>query len=534
MNKIVMTDKRGNEIALSDTVMPQSWLVDFFGGTPSSSGIRVNAETALTVSFLAKAINLIAGAVAKCPTHIYRVNGSIRTIDRTHPAYKLVRYQPNKYQRAFDFHVMQVANLILYGNAYAPITLDARGRPIEMIPLPERDVQITTTPAGIRYEASMFYDDGSTRRIFCDESEMLHIRWLTVDGWTGNGVLDTAKEILGQTIAMQRYSGSFFQNSARPGIAITHPGKFNSSQGRKLFREDWQSTYGGTMNANKVAILDEGMDIKEMHVNQQNAQFVETYRQCGIDVANAVGLPPSKLGIIESSAYKSLEQDQLSAKSDCYSYFIANFADAYTDKLLSTEEKASGEYEVGFDTTPLDVADMTSRGTYFQKATGNNTAWLTPNEVRSMEGKNPIEGGDELPRAAAPATAPSVEDDDEDEDTNEAAAALSIVLAEAVQRAVNRAIHQAARGYKANAAASAYVSVSEDTDKRVDIIGSAVKAYAIVAGKDERHILSTLSTSIDGKLFGAISNALNGEPSGFEERLTSDSQRIVSEIMQYV
>lgn len=52
------------------------------------------------------------------------------------------------------------------------------------------------------------------------------------------------------------YGAKFFANGAAPGGVLEHPGTIKDPQ---RVRESWQSTFGGSGNANKIAVLEEGM-----------------------------------------------------------------------------------------------------------------------------------------------------------------------------------------------------------------------------------------------------------------------------------
>ncbi len=55
--------------------------------------------------------------------------------------------------------------------------------------------------------------------------------------------------------------------------------------------------------------------------------------------------------------------------------------------------------------------DLAGRFTAYRQATGGS--WLTPNEVRALDNRAPIEGGDELIRQAGQAEAPNSSDEEE-------------------------------------------------------------------------------------------------------------------------
>ena len=65
-----------------------------------------------------------------------------------------------------------------------------------------------------------------------------------------------AKNAIGMAIACEEYGAKFFANGAAPGGVLEHPGTIKDPQ---RVRESWQSTFGGSANSNKIAVLEEGV-----------------------------------------------------------------------------------------------------------------------------------------------------------------------------------------------------------------------------------------------------------------------------------
>lgn len=65
-----------------------------------------------------------------------------------------------------------------------------------------------------------------------------------------------AKNAISMAIACEEYGAKFFANGAAPSGVLEHPGTIKDPS---RVRESWQSTFGGSANANKVAVLEEGM-----------------------------------------------------------------------------------------------------------------------------------------------------------------------------------------------------------------------------------------------------------------------------------
>ena len=68
-------------------------------GTPTSSGVRVTAESAITISAVYACVRILSETLASLPLILYRRRGDggkERATD--HPAYKLMHDRPNNFQ----------------------------------------------------------------------------------------------------------------------------------------------------------------------------------------------------------------------------------------------------------------------------------------------------------------------------------------------------------------------------------------------------------------------------------------------------
>ena len=84
----------------------------------------------------------------------------------------------------------------------------------------------------------------------------LHIPRLGFDGLVGYSPIAMAKNAIGMVIVCEEYGAKFFVNGAQPSGGLEHQGTLKDPS---RVRESWQSTFDGSHNANKVAVLEEGM-----------------------------------------------------------------------------------------------------------------------------------------------------------------------------------------------------------------------------------------------------------------------------------
>lgn len=231
----------------------------FFGS--SSAGKRVNERSAMQMTAVYSCVRILAEAVAGLPLHLYRYKedgGKEKAI--YHPLYLLLHDEPNPEMSSFVFRETLMTHLLLWGNAYAQIIRNGKGEVIALYPLmPDRMTVDRDRDGKLYYEYTVSTDDAPTVKgtvVRLKPSDVLHIPGLGFDGLVGYSPIAMAKNAIGMAIACEEYGAKFFANGAAPGGVLEHPGTIKDP-GR--VRESWQSTFGGSGNANKIAVLEEGM-----------------------------------------------------------------------------------------------------------------------------------------------------------------------------------------------------------------------------------------------------------------------------------
>ncbi len=117
------------------------------------------------------------------------------------------------------------------------------------------------------------------RTVKLQPHDVLHILGLGFEGLVGYSPIATAKNAIGLAIATEEYGSKFFANGAAPSGVLEHPVTIKDPS---RVRESWQATFGGSSNANKIAILEEGMKYTPISIGPEQAQFLET-RKLQID-----------------------------------------------------------------------------------------------------------------------------------------------------------------------------------------------------------------------------------------------------------
>lgn len=227
-------------------------------------------------------------------------------------------------------------------------------------------------------------------RVYLREQDVLHIPGLGFDGLVGYSPVAMAKNAVGMTLACEEYGASFFENGANPGGVLEHPGVLKDPA---KVRESWQSVYGGSRNAGKVAVLEEGMKYQQIGIPPEEVQFLETRKFQINEIARLYRIPPHMVGDLDKSSFSNIEQQSLEFVKYTLDPWVIQWEQSLQRALLLPQEKQ--EYFLKLNVDGLLRGDYQSRMNGY--SVGRQNGWLSANDIWEMEDMNLIpkeEGGD--------------------------------------------------------------------------------------------------------------------------------------------
>ena len=365
----------------------------FMGGT--TSGKTVTERSAMQMTAVYSCVRILSEAVAGLPLHLYRYKedgGKEKALD--HPLYRLLHDEPNPEMSSFVFRETLMTHLLLWGNAYAQVIRNGKGEVIALYPLMPNKMSVDRDENGrLYYTYYRGSDEAMKSRDFAvilQPSDVLHIPGLGFDGLVGYSPIAMAKNAIGMAIACEEYGAKFFANGAAPGGVLEHPGTIKDPQ---RVRESWQSTFGGSGNANKIAVLEEGMKYTPIGISPEQAQFLETRKFQINEIARIFRVPPHMVGDLEKSSFSNIEQQSLEFVKYTLDPWVTRWEQSIQRALLSQGEKAV--YFAKFNLEGLLRGDYQSRMNGY--AIGRQNGWMSANDIRELENLDRIpaeEGGD--------------------------------------------------------------------------------------------------------------------------------------------
>lgn len=347
----------------------------------------VTPARALRLTAVYASVRVLAESFAVLPFKLYRpsADGLSRQLVTDHWLYTLFAKRPNRWQNPYAWIEMLQGHLALRGNAFCQIVDDNKGGIAELVPLhPDRIKIELLGQDSWRYRFTR--RDGSIQ--YFTRREIWHLRGLSDDGMLGYNPIEIAREAIAGGLAAQAYANRFFANNANPGGWIKMPGKFESKEKRREFRENWQEAQGGD-NQGKTAVLENGMEYHQLLVNNKDSQFLESRQFSVADIARLFRVPPHKIGDLTRSTNNNIEHQGLEFWIDTMLPWTARWESSIECELLGPD---SG-LQVEFDYKRLLRGDAASRAAYLTRMVAAGI--LTRNEARAVEGYNPLDGLDE-------------------------------------------------------------------------------------------------------------------------------------------
>lgn len=356
-----------------------------FGATTSNK--KVTEQSAMQMTAVYACVRVLAEAVAGLPLHFYQYkeNGS-KEKALNHPLYHLLHDEPNSEMSSFVLRETMMTHLLLWGNAYAQILRNGKNEIIGLYPLLPDRMQVERSETGQLY----YLYSSNKGQVKLEQSEVFHIPGLGFDGLVGYSPIAMSKNAIGMAIACEEYGAKFFANGANPGGVLEHPGTLKDPI---KIRESWNATFGGSSNAAKVAVLEEGMKYAPISISPDQAQFLETRKFQINEIARIFRVPPHMVGDLEKSSFSNIEQQSLEFVKYTLDPWISRWEQAMTRSLLSKEEKKN--YFIKFNLDGLLRGDYQSRMQGY--ATGRQNGWMSANDIRELENLDKIsaeEGGD--------------------------------------------------------------------------------------------------------------------------------------------
>ena len=359
-------DKPNKQASPQDAV---SAAPGFYYGT-SLAGKSVTPTSAIQVSAVYACVRVIAETVASLPLHVYETTDTGSRKANEHPLYRLLHDEPNTEMTSFVWRETMLSHLLLYGNSYCQIIRSGRSKIVGLYPLlPDR----MTVDRDSKGKLTYTYTTSDGKIAYLAPEDVLHIPGLGFDGVMGYSPIALEKAAIGLGIAAEEYG-----NTVKDPAAL---------------RASWNAAYGGSGNASRVAVLEEGMTFTPLSIPNNEAQFLETRKFQVTEICRIFRVPPHMIGDLERATFSNIESQNISFAVHTIRPWLVRIEQAVNRALIPENEK--GRFYAQFNIDGLMRGDYKSRMEGYAIARQNG--WMSANDIRALENLNPIseeEGGD--------------------------------------------------------------------------------------------------------------------------------------------
>lgn len=248
-------------------------LLDILGGSPTATGKRISEEGALKIAVVYSCVRVLAESEAALPLPVYRrlePRGKERAPE--HPLYSILHDAPNPWMTSMVFRETLMGHVLLWGNAFAEIMRDENANITGLFPLrPDRMERPTLAASG---DLLYRYTLPSGEPKLLPKANVMHIPALSSDGIWGYSPIGLLRESLGLTATYEEYAGRFFGNSAAPRGVLQAKGILSEDAAKRI-AASWNAQHQGLDNAHRVAVLEEGVEWKQVGMPLHDAQFLD-------------------------------------------------------------------------------------------------------------------------------------------------------------------------------------------------------------------------------------------------------------------
>ena len=354
---------------------PSNWLPSGTG-----SGVVVNDRTSESISAVVGCMRLLAESMMMLPRSVMQQEGSQYRVATEHPVHDLIHNRPNPNYSGSSFVETMMLFACSTGAGVAYIERDTTERPVRLHLLDPRQIGRQLVRGELRYTVP-----GMPGLI--DPMDMIDVQMMSRDGICGSSILRLAGEVIGQALSAQAAGSKYYADGDnRPGYWGTDQ-VLDKNQTTRI-----QESIAATWNSNSGhPFIPGGFKFQPFAIDPSKSLLLEAQKHSAEEIARFFGVPAHMIGLLDRATFNNIEV--MSTQFVIYTLgpWIKRFEDELTYKLLYEQERKDGYY-IKFNEKGLLRGDLKSQTEYLKTMLANGV--LNRNEVRALDDRNPIKGGD--------------------------------------------------------------------------------------------------------------------------------------------
>lgn len=338
----------------------------------SASGEHINPTSIMSIPRVASCVDILAMGMRMFPLKVYErlPNGDKKRLSSGHIVNLLKR--PNPMDTMTEFLERVMRQLAVYRRSFA-IKQIVNGEVWALFPIDDPDQVSVTINDDWEYE---FEYNGKKYT----SAQMLYFKHDD-----GKAITCNNRDIFGNALAIQKYTGYFFKNSARPSSVIETENEFKDDDARRRFAKLWNDTFSGTENHGKTVILDKGKKYKQISMSNVDAEFLGTAKYIDSQICGVFHVPPHMVADLENGNLSNVRNLRDEFADTIMNSWCMLIQKRLTMEILEPFRKYKDCF-VEFDMDVYTRPDLETRINAELKMV--QAGIRTPNEIRKLENIN--------------------------------------------------------------------------------------------------------------------------------------------------
>lgn len=355
--------------------------------TSISGSNSYTSEEGLRCSTYLSCLRILSESIAKCHLEIKQDTDKGEIVAKKHPLYELLRLRPNDYMSSVDMIKTFVTLYKHNGVAGIFIDRDKRGKIKALYPASINNITVddlglinSSKENKVLVDFSVCGVSGS-----CLYKDIIIIKDNSIDGINTRATRELLRNTLNTNIKAENYLGSLFDNGLTNKLAVNMVSDIQDEKELEKLQAKFNRIYSSN---GRIFTIPAGFRVEPINLSLADAQFEQIKKMSVREIANALGVPMSKLGDLSDTNNNSLEESNISFFRDTLHIIFAAIEQEMDFKLLTETERAKG-YKIRFNTnvmlrcTPQEQADMICK--YMDKGV------YTINDARELLGLTKID-----------------------------------------------------------------------------------------------------------------------------------------------
>lgn len=335
---------------------------------PTRSAAVVTPDTALSLTAVYRAVQVLGTPISKMPINTYRFATGIELkVDNP-----VLVNRPSLTQTRRDFIFQTVASLALEGNAFWLKNYGSNDQVNELTLLPASAVSIEYKDTE-DITKGVYYNYLGVRYT---SREIEHLRLFTKPGvLRGISPIQACYPDVSSALDLRDYAKNWFASAGVPTGVLTTNAMLSVAEAEAI-TANWHNK----QQNRQVAVLGNGFDYKQVALSPRDALFVEIQEQATQGIARMFGIPARLLLTTvpgSTDTYTNLQDEN----QVFYRHTLMAYIDAITDGLSNCLPRGT---RVEFDYMHLFRADTKTR--FETYAIAIDKGIMTVEEVRAREG----------------------------------------------------------------------------------------------------------------------------------------------------